>query len=103
MRTLAATRRAWNWRERSITQKRRLSARTILHRLHSAEYTSDMSEEDFQHGGDRFPATRRSVIEAARSIDAEERERALEALCAAYWKPVYKYVRWRWNAAAHLA
>jgi RNA polymerase sigma factor (sigma-70 family) len=37
------------------------------------------------------------VIEAARSIDAEERERALEALCAAYWKPVYKYVRWRWN------
>jgi len=32
-----------------------------------------------------------------RSIDAEERESALEALCAAYWKPVYKYVRLRWN------
>jgi RNA polymerase sigma factor (sigma-70 family) len=56
-----------------------------------------MSEEDFQPGGDRFPPTRRSVIEAVRSIDAEERERALEALCTAYWKPVYKYVRWRWN------
>ena len=56
-----------------------------------------MSEEDFQPGGDRFPPTRRSVIEAVRSIDAEERERALEALCAAYWKPVYKYVRLRWN------
>src|ERR1700674_2778254 len=56
-----------------------------------------MTEEDFLPGGDRFPPTRRSVIEAARSIDAEEREHALEALCAAYWKPVYKYVRWRWN------
>jgi len=48
-------------------------------------------------GGDRFPLTRRSVIEAVRSIDAEEREQALEALCAAYWKPVYKYIRLRWN------
>ena len=62
-----------------------------------------MSEEDFQYGGDRFPPTRRSVIEAARSIDAEERGRALEALCAAYWKPVYKYVRWRWNRPADVA
>jgi len=34
-----------------------------------------MSEEAFQHGGDRFPPTRRSVIEAVRSIDAEERDR----------------------------
>jgi len=58
-----------------------------------------MSEEDFQPGGDRFPPTRRSVIEAVRSIDAEKRERGLEALCAAYWKPVYKYVRWRWKGA----
>lgn len=56
-----------------------------------------MNQEDSQPGGDRFPPTRRSVIEAVRSIDAEERERALEALCAAYWKPVYKYIRLRWN------
>lgn len=48
----------------------------------------------------RFPPTRRSVIEAVCSIDAEEREGALEALCAAYWKPIYKYVRWRWNRPA---
>lgn len=59
-----------------------------------------MSEEDFQPGGDRFPPTRHSVIEAVRSIDGEERERALEALCAAYWKPVYKYIRLRWNRPA---
>lgn len=68
-----------------------------------ADTPSEMSEEDFQHGGDRFPPTRRSVIEAVRSIDAEERERALEALCTAYWKPVYKYVRLRWNRPAEEA
>jgi RNA polymerase sigma factor (sigma-70 family) len=59
-----------------------------------------MKQSEEQHGGDRFPPTRRSVIEAVRSIDAEERERALEAICAAYWKPVYKYVRLRWNRPA---
>jgi len=62
-----------------------------------------VTEEDLQAGGDRFPPTRRSVIEAVRSIDAEEREGALEALCVAYWKPVYKYVRWRWNRPAEVA
>src|SRR6266852_4513709 len=62
-----------------------------------------MSEEDFSSGGERFPPTRHSVIEAARSIDAEEREQALEALCVAYWKPIYKYVRWRWKRAAQEA
>src|SRR2546430_2832940 len=49
------------------------------------------------------PPPRRSVVEAVRSIDAEERERALQALCAAYWKPVYKYVRLRWNRPADQA
>jgi RNA polymerase sigma factor (sigma-70 family) len=62
-----------------------------------------MTQGDEQHGGDRFPPTRRSMIEAARSIDSEERERALEALCAAYWKPVYKYIRLRWNRPADAA
>ena len=51
-------------------------------------------------GGKHFPSTRWSVIEAARSDDGAERARALDALCAAYWKPVYKYVRLRWNRAA---
>src|SRR6059036_2056675 len=63
----------------------------------------EMTQEDFPTGGDRFPPTRRSVIEAVRSIDAEERERALGVLCAAYWKPVYKYVRLRWNRTSDAA
>jgi RNA polymerase sigma factor (sigma-70 family) len=62
-----------------------------------------MTENDPLSGGDRLPPTRRSVIEAARSIDAEERERTREALCAAYWKPIYKYIRLRWNRPADQA
>src|SRR5271168_3395080 len=51
-------------------------------------------------GASNFPLTRWSVIETARSGDSGERDRALEALCAAYWRPVYKYVRLRWNRPA---
>jgi RNA polymerase sigma factor (sigma-70 family) len=46
--------------------------------------------------GGNFPATRWSAIVAARSADPAERTRALDALLAAYWKPVYKYIRLRW-------
>jgi RNA polymerase sigma factor (sigma-70 family) len=56
-----------------------------------------MSDDKSKQGGDRFPLTRWSVIDAARSSDQAERARAMDTLCAAYWKPVYKYVRLRWN------
>src|SRR6202790_3399785 len=48
----------------------------------------------------KFPPTRLSVVDAARSGDRSEQARALETLFAAYWKPVYKYVRLRWNQPA---
>lgn len=48
-------------------------------------------------GGSRFPQTRGSAIIAARSGDAEMRSRGYAALVAAYWKPVYKYIRLKWN------
>ena len=51
-------------------------------------------------GGDQFPVTRWSVIDAVKSADPAEQERALDTLFAAYWKPVYKYVRLRWNRPA---
>ena len=44
-----------------------------------------------------FPSTRWSLIVAARSPESEQRQRALDLLIAAYWKPVYKYIRLRWN------
>lgn len=52
---------------------------------------------DMNGGGDRFPATRWSVVVAAKSNDASDRQRALSTLFGAYWKPVYKYIRLHWN------
>jgi RNA polymerase sigma factor (sigma-70 family) len=46
-----------------------------------------------------FPLTRRSVVRAAASADPETRQRAFDALVAAYWKPVYKYLRLKWSAS----
>jgi RNA polymerase sigma factor (sigma-70 family) len=44
-----------------------------------------------------FPATRYSVVREAASSDPEARRRGFEALAAAYWKPVYKYLRLKWH------
>jgi len=55
--------------------------------------------DDTQIGGARqhFPTTRWSIIERTRSAQAEERQRALDMLISAYWKPVYKYIRLHWG------
>jgi len=45
-----------------------------------------------------FPVTRRSVILAASSTDPHIRRQAFETLVAAYWKPIYKYIRLKWPA-----
>lgn len=52
-----------------------------------------------QIGGsqERFPATRWSAIAATQSEDQHERNRAFDALLRAYWKPVYKTIRIKWN------
>jgi DNA-directed RNA polymerase specialized sigma24 family protein len=46
-----------------------------------------------------FPVTRHSIVVAAQSSDPVERSRAIEAVTAAYWKPIYKYIRMRWGMA----
>lgn len=56
-----------------------------------------MSDDTNLGGGQPFPATRWSLIEGARSPQAEQRQRALDLLISAYWKPVYKYIRLHWN------
>jgi RNA polymerase sigma factor (sigma-70 family) len=45
-----------------------------------------------------FPLTRFSVVQATISDDAAIRHTAWEALIRSYWKPVYKYIRVRWQA-----
>jgi RNA polymerase sigma factor (sigma-70 family) len=54
--------------------------------------------EDTGMGGaqHQFPLTRWSVIQGARSPEPEQRQRALNVLVSAYWKPVYKYIRLHW-------
>ena len=47
--------------------------------------------------GNAFPPTRLSAIVAAGSADHSERARGLDILAAAYWSPVYKYIRVKWN------
>jgi len=55
--------------------------------------------QDTQIGGPsgKFPATHWSAARVARSDDPADRNRALEAIIAAYWKPIYKYLRIRWG------
>src|SRR5271163_2861132 len=40
-----------------------------------------------------FPATRWSVVLAARRAESPESAEALEAICRAYWYPLYAHVR----------
>jgi RNA polymerase sigma factor (sigma-70 family) len=47
--------------------------------------------------GDAFPLTRHSVVSSAQSDDPLERAKAIDAITAAYWRPMYKYVRMRWR------
>lgn len=63
--------------------------------------TTRTMDQDTKIGGagGRFPQTQRSLVLAAASGEDEVRERAFEALVAAYWKPVYKYVRIKWRAS----
>jgi RNA polymerase sigma factor (sigma-70 family) len=49
-------------------------------------------------GRSGFPLTRQTVLDSVRSADAEVRTRGFDALVAAYWRPVYKYLRVKWRA-----
>jgi RNA polymerase sigma factor (sigma-70 family) len=48
----------------------------------------------------RFPLTRHSWLEAARSPDAAARRAAWGNLVESYWTPVYKYLRLAWHFGA---
>jgi DNA-directed RNA polymerase specialized sigma24 family protein len=57
-------------------------------------------EQDTDIGGpgNRFPVTRHSAIIAVRSTDQEVRRRGFTTIVESYWKPVYKYIRIKWQA-----
>lgn len=45
-----------------------------------------------------FPVTNQSAIVRVRSNDEQTRQRAFESILLGYWKPAYKYIRWKWHA-----
>ncbi len=47
----------------------------------------------------KFPVTNHSAIANARSADQVTRQRALDIILTSYWKPVYKYIRLKWQAS----
>lgn len=54
-------------------------------------------ETEIGPGGSRFPQTRWSAVRAVQEVDEAARGRAWERIIAAYWKPVYKYIRIQWS------
>jgi RNA polymerase sigma-70 factor (ECF subfamily) len=53
--------------------------------------------EEVTSGNAQFPTTRGSVTDGVRDADVVKRRLAIDKLCETYWKPVYKYIRLRWN------
>src|SRR4026207_1675841 len=45
----------------------------------------------------KFPVTNHSAIVNASSDDQAARQRALDTILTSYWKPVYKYIRLKWQ------
>lgn len=58
-----------------------------------------INDPDTDIGGPlrNFPVTNRSAIVAVRSDEPQVRQRAFDAILESYWKPVYKYIRIKWN------
>jgi RNA polymerase sigma factor (sigma-70 family) len=56
-------------------------------------------DHDTDMGGrqERFPLTRHSIIAMAGSEDQAERVVAFNAIIECYWKPIYKYIRIKWQ------
>jgi RNA polymerase sigma factor (sigma-70 family) len=57
-----------------------------------------MAAETFVAAPGPFPPTRESLVRASAGSEGEPRRQAFGALAAGYWRPVYKYLRWRWHA-----
>jgi RNA polymerase sigma factor (sigma-70 family) len=62
--------------------------------LRSDRFNPDTSIGGACHG---FPETRASAVNAVRSGDPQLCSIAHDAIVAAYWKPLYKYIRVKWR------
>jgi RNA polymerase sigma-70 factor (ECF subfamily) len=72
-----------------------------VQRVWNPEYGSRMSRPGNSVGADErsklqwFATTHWSVVLSAKEADAPRRQQALEALCRAYWPPIYTFIRQR--------
>jgi len=55
------------------------------------------SEDTLIGGSSRFPATQFSAVLAAKSSDEKQKHLGLQKIVEAYWRPIYKTVRIKWN------
>jgi RNA polymerase sigma factor (sigma-70 family) len=51
----------------------------------------------------QFPETERTAVAGAGCGDGTVRRIAHDHIVAAYWKPVYKYIRWKWHESNETA
>ena len=56
-------------------------------------------DTDLGGPGAAFPATHLSVLAATASPDPAVRRQAYASLIESYWKPIYQYIRLKWNAS----
>lgn len=64
--------------------------------MSTSEADCGLDGDDARRGG-RFATTRWSVVLAARDRGEPQAQEALAALCAAYWYPLYAFIRRRGN------
>src|SRR6266478_1720561 len=77
---------------RSLQQVSRLSAQAVLSSVVPNE-SSEAGHVSASLGPDVFATTHWSVVLAAGHSSVPGAQEALEALCRAYWYPLYAYVR----------
>lgn len=51
-------------------------------------------------GSGLFPQTRHSILDRLKNPEPGHRQQAFAVLAGGYWRPVYKYLRLRWNLPA---
>jgi DNA-directed RNA polymerase specialized sigma24 family protein len=74
-----------------------MTARGFLPESADTMTSSLLPDDRRSTGAGGFPKTRHSALRALKSDDRSDRSRAHGVVFAAYWKPVYKYVRLKWR------
>ena len=75
----------------------------VRERLRSGVITSPGRAEVASPPRNLFPITQSVMLREIAAPDTEQRSRAFETLTRVYWRPVYVYIRIKWQASAEHA